>query len=116
MLQFLRQKSPTLVFLVLISGMVGLMSHDVGSRGGKDLAGQILFRAGAPAVAAGSSATAFFGDLFRNYVDLRTARAENARLSEELMRARAEADALRERAASAERLQALLDLRRTLPP
>ena len=116
MIQFLRQKVPTLIFIVLISAMLVLMSHDVGSRGGRDIAGEILFQAGAPAVRAGSSATDFVSNLFRNYVDLRNARAESQRLSEELLRTERELDRLRERAAAGERLQALLDLKQTPPP
>jgi rod shape-determining protein MreC len=116
MIQFLRQKVPTLIFIVLISAMLVLMSHDVGNRGGKDIAGELLFQAGAPAVRAGSSATAFVSDLFRNYADLRGARAESRRLSEELLRTQRELDRLREKAAAGERLQGLLELKQSLPP
>ncbi len=116
MIQFLRQKVPTLIFIVLISAMLVLMSHDVGNRGGKDIAGELLFQAGAPAVRAGSSATAFVSDLFRNYADLRGARAESLRLSEELLRTQRELDRLREKAAAGERLQGLLELKQSLPP
>src|SRR5262245_8880161 len=115
MIQFLKQKLPTLLFIVLISAMVVLMSHDVGSRGGKDLAGEIIFKAGAPAVRAGASATAYAGKLFSDYVDLRNVRRENQRLQEELLRAEGERDRYREAAASSDRLQALLDLKRTSP-
>src|SRR5712691_835709 len=115
MIQFLHQKKADLVFIALVSVMVVLMSHDVGNRGGSDLAGDILFKAGTPAVRAGSSLTTFFSDLFRNYVDLRDVRAENRRLAEELLRAERERDKLRDLAASGERLQALLGLRQSLP-
>src|SRR2546425_695938 len=38
MIQFLRQKRATILFAGLISLMVVLMSHDVGNRGGTDIA------------------------------------------------------------------------------
>lgn len=115
MIQFLQQKRATLVFIALVSVMVVLMSHEVGNRGGADVAGDILFKAGTPAVRAGSSITTYVGDLFRNYVDLRGVRAENRRLSEALLRTERERDRLRETAVSGERLQSLLDLKQTLP-
>jgi rod shape-determining protein MreC len=115
MIQFLQQKRATLVFILLVSVMVVLMSHDVGNHGGPDLAGDILFKAGTPAVRAGSSVTSFVGDLFRNYVDLRGVRAENRRLADALLRTERERDRLREAAVAGERLQSLLDLKQTLP-
>jgi rod shape-determining protein MreC len=114
MIQFLKQKTPTLLFIVLASVMVVLMSHDVGSRGGKDLAGEIIFNAGAPAVRAGASVTAFVGNLFSDYIDLRDVRRENRRLRGELLRTEGERDQYREAAAATERLQALLDLKRAM--
>lgn len=115
MIQFLQQKKATLVLVALVSLMLVLMSHDVGGRGGADVAGEILFKAGAPAVRAGSSVTGAVGDVFKNYADLRGVRAENRRLSDALLRTERERDELRERAAAGERLQGLLDMRRTMP-
>jgi len=85
MIQFLHQKKATLVLVALVSLMVVLMSHDVGGRGGTDMAGEILFKAGAPAVRAGTSVTGALGDVFNNYADLRGVRAENVRLHDELL-------------------------------
>lgn len=115
MIQFLQQKKATLVLIGLVSLMLVLMSHDVGGRGGTDMAGEILFKAGSPAVRAGSSLTGAIGDVFKNYADLRGVRTENQRLADELLRTERERDALREEAAAGERLQALLDMRKTLP-
>jgi len=115
MIQFLQQKKATLVLVALVSLMLVLMSHDVGGRGGTDMAGEILFKAGAPAVRAGSSVTGAIGDVFRNYADLRGVRSENQRLQEDLLRTEHERDEAREGAAMGERLQALLDMRKSLP-
>jgi rod shape-determining protein MreC len=115
MIQFLQQKKATLVLVALVSLMLVLMSHDVGGRGGTDMAGEILFKAGAPAVRAGSSVTGAVGDVFKNYADLRGVRAENEKLSESLLRTELERDALREQASEGERLQALFDMRKALP-
>jgi len=114
MIQFLRQKRATILFAGLISLMVVLMSHDVGNRGGTDIAADIIFKAGAPAVRAGSSMTSFVGDMFQNYVDLRAARAESQKLREQLLRAERERDALREMAAAGGRLQGLLGLKQQI--
>src|SRR5206468_1285452 len=114
MIQFLRQKRATILFAGLISLMVVLMSHDVGNRGGTDMAAEFLFKAGAPAVRAGSSMTSFVGDAFKNYVDLRGARTENQRLRDQLLRTERERDALREMAAAGGRLQGLLALKQQL--
>ena len=115
MIQFLRQKVPTLIFIGLVSGLLVLMSHDVGNRGGTDLAEALIFKAGAPAVMAGATATSFVSDLFRNYLDLREVRAENRRLGEDLLRVEGERDRLRDLAAAAERLEGLLGLKRSIP-
>ena len=116
MIQFLQQKKATLIFMGLVALMLILMSREVGGRSGTDIAGDILFKAGTPAVRAGSSVTNFFGDLFRNYADLRKVRGENRRLAEALLRAESERDRLRDSAAAGERLQSLLGLRQSLPP
>src|SRR5437867_6735806 len=115
MIQFLQQKRATFVFIGLAFCMLVLMSHDVGNRGGTDVAEEFLFKAGSPAVRAGSSVTSYVSDLFKNYADLRNARSENRRLSEALLRTERERDRLRELAAAGERLESLLNLRRTLP-
>jgi rod shape-determining protein MreC len=115
MIQFLAQKRATILFIGISLLMVFLMSHDVGSRGGPDVAAEFLFKAGAPAVKAGSSVTSFAGDLFRNYVDLRSARSENRRLLERLQRTEQERDAMREMAAAGERLQSVLALKKEAP-
>jgi len=116
MIQFLRQKRATLLFGGLISLMFVLMSHDLGDRGGTDVAAQLLFKAGGPVVRAGSSMSSLVADIFRDYVDLRGVRAENRRLHETLMRTERERDALGELAAAGGRLQSLLELKKTLPP
>lgn len=115
MIQFLRQKKATVLFMVLVSVMFVLMSNDLGNRGGKDVPVDVLFRAGAPAVRAGSSLTSFFTDFFKGYADLRGVRAENRRLQDALLRTERERDALRELAAAGGRLQTLLDLKRSIP-
>jgi rod shape-determining protein MreC len=115
MIQFLQQKKATLVLVALVSVMVVLMSHDVGGRGGTDMASEILFKASAPAVRAGSSVTGAVGDVFKNYADLRGVRAENQKLREDLLRTEHERDEAREHAAMGERLQALLEMRKSLP-
>ena len=115
MIQFLQQKKATLVLVALLSLMLVLMSHDVGGRGGTDMAGEILFKAGAPAVRAGSSVTGAVGDVFKNYADLRGVRADNQRLQDALLRTERERDELREQAAAGKRLEALLDMRKSLP-
>src|SRR5262245_5048 len=115
MIQFLQQKKATLVLVALVSLMLVLMSHDVGGRGGTDMAGEILFKAGAPAVRAGSSVTGAIGDVFRNYADLRGVRADNQRLKDALLRTERERDDLRDQASAGERLQALLEMRKSLP-
>lgn len=115
MIQFLKQKQATIFFAGLICLMVVLMSHDIGNRGGTDVAAEFLFKAGAPAVRAGSSVTSFVGDVFRNYIDLRNARGEAVRLREQLLRTERERDSLREEATAGARLQSLLDLRREGP-
>ena len=117
MTQFLRQKRATIVFAGLISLMIVLMSHDLGNRGGTDVAGELMFKAGAPAVRAGSSVTSLMSGVFRNYIDLRGVRAENQRLQEALLRTERERDGLRDLAMQGTRLQRLLDLKqaRDLP-
>lgn len=105
-----------MLFIALTALMLVLMSHDIGNRGGTDVAGQILFKAGAPAVKAGSSATSFVTDLFQSYVDLRGVRAENRRLTEALERTERERDAFREQAAAGRRLEELLGMKQVLPP
>ena len=116
MIQFLQQKKATLVLIGLVSIMVVLMSQDAGNRGATDLAGDLLFKAGTPAVRAGSSITTFFSDMLKGYVDLRGVKAENRRLADALLRTERERDRLRELAGSGERLQSLLALRQTLQP
>jgi len=116
MIQFLQQKKATLVLVALVSLMLVLMSHDVGGRGGTDVASEILFKAGAPAMSAGSSVTGAVGDVFKNYADLRGVRAENQRLKEDLLRTEHERDEAREEASEGERLQALFEMRKSLPP
>src|SRR5262245_38238606 len=116
MIQFIQQRMATFLFIGLISLMLVLMSHDVGNRGGTDVAGEIFFKAGAPAVRAGSSVTSWGTNLFKDYVELRGLRAENLRLTEAVHELERQRDQERELARSAERLQALLDLKQSVSP
>ena len=116
MIQFLQQKKATLVLIGLVAVMVVLMSQDVSHKGAGEVATDVIFKAGTPAVRVGSSITSSIGGFFHGYVDLRGVRAENRRLAEALLRTERERDHLRDLAASTERLQSLMGLRQTFQP